>query len=184
MRAGLPRVAVLWLFTDTARLADPLAAIGRLPAGLCGVVLRDDGRPDRARLGRRIAHVCRQRRLALAVAGDWRLAAALRAGLHLRGGARPATAPRFLRALTASAHGRAEVCRARRAGAGLIFASPVFATASHPLATGLGPLRWARMTRGTGGAAALGGIDGATIRRLPSRLCRAAAGIGFVRIRE
>ena len=69
----------------------------RLPRGLCGVVLRDDAAPGRAALGRALARLCRARGLALSVAGDWRLAAALGAGLHLRGGRRPAGAPRWLR---------------------------------------------------------------------------------------
>ncbi len=76
----------LWLFTDARRLPDPLAAAARLPRGLAGVVLRHDGEPGRAALGRALARLCRRRRLALVVAGDVRLAAALGAGVHLRNG--------------------------------------------------------------------------------------------------
>ncbi len=169
---------VLWLFTDARRLADPLAAAMALPRGLGGVVLRHDAAPGRAALGRALAGVCRARGLALAVAGDWRLAAALRAGLHLRGGRRPAGAPRWLRGLTSSAHGVAEVRRARRQGA-LAFLSPAFATASHPGAAGLGPCRWGLAARRGGvanAAAALGGIDGRRVRRLPG--CAAAGALG------
>jgi thiamine-phosphate pyrophosphorylase len=167
---------VLWLFTDARRMADPLAAAAALPRGLCGVVLRHDTHPDRAGLGRQLARVCRNRRLALSVAGDWRLAAALGAGLHLRGGRRPATAPRALSATTASAHGVAEGRRGRRAGA-VTFLSPAFATASHPAAAGLGPCRWGLIARRCGGAvAALGGIDGRSVRRLPG--CAGAGAIG------
>jgi thiamine-phosphate pyrophosphorylase len=173
------KVAVLWLFTDTRRLADPLAAVARLPVGLCGVVFRHDGDPLRAELGLALARLCRRRRLPLVVAGDWRLAVALRAGLHLRGGRRPPHAPRWCPAVTSSAHGVAELRRASRARAGVAFLSPAFATPSHPGIRPLGPARWGRMARGAGLAvAALGGIDGATIHRLPPRFCVGAGAIG------
>ncbi|WP_333489954.1 thiamine phosphate synthase [Acidocella sp. MX-AZ03] len=81
------QIPPLWFFTDAQRTPDPLAVIARLPLGLCGVVLRHDQDPDRARLARRVAKICRARRLALIIAGDARLAASLKAGLHLRGGA-------------------------------------------------------------------------------------------------
>lgn len=168
---------MLWLFTDAARQPDPLASVRRLPRGLAGVVLRDDGLAGRAELGRSIAAVCRARRLALAVAGDWRLAAALHAGLHLRAGRRPPCARRQLLALTSSVHGAADLIRASRAGAALAFLSPAFPTASHFGAPALGPLRWALAARRSGGAAALGGVDGGTIRKLPRRLCRGAGAI-------
>jgi thiamine-phosphate pyrophosphorylase len=168
----------LWLFSDAARLPDVVAAAGRLPRGLCGVVLRHDGTAGRAALARALARVCRGRRLMLSVAGDWRLAAAVRVGVHLRGGVRPAGMPRGLPALTASAHGAAELRRACRAGARLAFLSPAFPTASHPGAPALGPARWGRLAQRTGVAvAALGGIDGRTVRRLPRR-CRHAGAIG------
>ena len=171
---------VLWLFTDARRLPDPRAAVARLPAGLCGVVFRHDGDSRRAELGQALAKLCRRRRLPLVVAGDWRLAAALRAGLHLRGGRRASHAPRWCRAVTSSAHGLPELRRARRAGALVAFLSPAFATASHPDAPPLGPARWGRMARGARGiaVAALGGVDGSTIRRLPPRLCAGAGAIG------
>ncbi len=170
---------MLWLFTDAARLADPLAAVARLPRGLCGVVLRHDGMPGgaaaRAALGRALARLCRARGLALSVAGDWRLAAALGAGLHLRDGRRPSGAPRWLRAATSSAHGVAALRRARREGA-LAFLSPAFATASHPGASGLGPCRWGLLARRGGAVAALGGVDGRRVRRLPG--CVGVGAIG------
>ncbi len=176
--------AVLWLFTDARRLPDPLAAVARLPGRLCGVVFRHDGDPGcselgRAELGRALALLCRARGLPLVVAGDWRLAAALRAGLHLRGGRKPAHAPRWRGLVTSSAHGAAEIRRARQAGARVVFLSPAFATASHPGAEPLGPARWGRLAgRGGHSAAALGGIDGETIRRLPRRICAGAGAIG------
>jgi len=169
----------LWLFTDAARLADPLAAAAALPRGRAGVVFRHDGVPGRAALGRALARVCRARRLVLVVAGDARLAASLGAGLHLRDGRWPGAA-RTRRGIapTSSAHDVPAARRAMRAGARLVFLSPVFATASHPGAPALGPLRWAALARhARGRAAALGGITGRTVGRLP-RACRAVGAIG------
>ena len=171
------RLPVLWLFTDAARLPDPLAAAARLPLGLCGVVLRHDADPDRAALGMALARICRVRRLVLVVAGDVRLAARLRAGVHLRrGDGRATVRGRFA---TSSAHGVAELRRARRAGVALAFLSPAYPTASHPGAPALGAVRWTAMARAAGmPVAALGGISGATIARLGRSICAGAGAIG------
>jgi thiamine-phosphate pyrophosphorylase len=176
-RSDLPR---LWLFTDRRRLPDPRASIAELPRGRAGVVLRHDDDPARAALGRDVARICRTRRLPLVVAGDLRLAAALRAGAHLRGGHWPGPI-RPPGVVTSSAHSVRDVVRARRAGAGLVFLSPAFPTASHAGAPGLGPLRWGLMAR-YGGAgirmAALGGVYGQNVTRLPSNRCQAIGAIG------
>jgi thiamine-phosphate pyrophosphorylase len=170
---------VLWLFTDSRRLPDPRPAASRLPKGLAGVVLRHDGDPHRAALGRELARICRARRLILVVAGDLRLARALRAGVHLRAGRWPGPLRSARGMITSSAHNAAELARARRAGADLAFLSPVFATASHPDARALGVLRWVRLARCAGvPVAALGGIDAGSLRRLPARHCRAIGAIG------
>jgi thiamine-phosphate pyrophosphorylase len=168
----------LWLFTDARRLPDPRPAVARLPRGLAGVVLRHDGEPGRAALGRDLARLCRARRLVLVVAGDTRLAASLGAGVHLRSGRWPGVLRR--RGLqTSSAHSRADLVRARRAGVGLAFLSPVFPTLSHPHATALGPARWAGLALAARiPVAALGGVDGSNIRRLPRRSCQAVGAIG------
>jgi thiamine-phosphate pyrophosphorylase len=176
-RSDLPR---LWLFTDSRRLSDPRASIAGLPRGRAGVVLRHDDDPARAALGREVARICRARRLPLVVAGDLRLAAALRAGVHLRGGYWPGPVrPPGL--VTSSAHSVPDVVRASRAGAGLVFLSPAFPTASHVGAPGLGPLRWGLIARygvNRTGMAALGGVYGRTVTRLPSNLCQAIGAIG------
>ncbi|MGA3397996.1 MAG: thiamine phosphate synthase [Acetobacteraceae bacterium] len=169
---------MLWLFTDERRLADPCPSVARLPRGLAGVVLRHDGAPGREALGRALARLCRARRLALVVAGDVRLAAALGAGVHLRGGRWPDHARTRRGLLTSSAHGPVELRRARQAGANLAFLSPAFPTRSHPDAVGLGPARWSRLARGASlPVAALGGIDHATVGRLPVGLC---SGVGAI----
>lgn len=184
-RAGQGGWPALWLFTDAARLPDPRAAAAQLPKGLCGVVFRHDRFARRAALGRDLARICRARRLALVVAGDARLAARLQAGLHLRRGRRSGPARRRRGLLTSSAHDAREVVRARRAGAALVFLGPAFPTASHPGARTLGPLRWALLARRGGvPALALGGIDGATARALPARLCAGAAAIGALAVSE
>jgi thiamine-phosphate pyrophosphorylase len=116
--------------------------------------------------------------LLLVVAGDVRLAAALRAGVHLRGGRWPGPL-RIKGFVTSSAHSQIELCRAARAGARLAFLAPVFPTSSHPGAPSLGPTRWSALARVVPvSVAALGGIDGGSVRRLPSRLCRVAGAIG------
>jgi len=178
-RRGARRVPPLWLFTDSRRLADPRPAVARLPKGLAGVVLRHDAAHDRMALGRDLARICRARRLLLVVAGDARLAAALRAGMHLRGGRWPGPVwPRY-GLVTSSAHNFPELRRALRAGADVAFLGPAFATASHPGAAGLGAARWCRLANRAGlPVAALGGIDGTSVRGLPSRLCRAVGAIG------
>jgi thiamine-phosphate pyrophosphorylase len=176
----LPR---LWLFTDEQRLPDPRASVAHLPRGRAGVVLRHDHHPERTALGRELARICRARRLFLVVAGDVRLAAELRAGVHLRDGRWPG-AFRRPRLVTSSAHSIPDLRRAQAGGAGLVFLSPAFPTASHVDSPGLGPLRWAAIARTAtaqrvgAGVAALGGVNGSTVRRLPARLFRAVGAIG------
>jgi thiamine-phosphate pyrophosphorylase len=166
-------VPALWLFTDRMRVRDPVDAVRRLPPGLAGVVLRDSGAESEVRV-RRIARICRQRRLWLSVAGDSGMAVRFGGGLHLRGGHRCCgPRPSFL---TSSAHDRADVRRAVRAGAALIFVSPVFATMSHPGAPALGVAGWSVLAR-PGRLGALGGIDARTVRRLPG-WCRYIGAVG------
>ncbi len=175
---GRNPLPVLWLFTDAGRLPDPLPAIARLPLGLAAVVFRHDGVAGRAALGLAVARLCRARRLALVVAGDARLAASLRAGVHLREGRWPGW-PRAPGLRTASAHDAAGLRRAARAGAGIVFLSPAFPTASHPDRPALGAVRWASLARTAGPPVyALGGMAGRNARRLGPR-CAGAGGIGF-----
>jgi thiamine-phosphate pyrophosphorylase len=164
---------VLWLFTDAARLPDPLPAVRALPKGF-GVVFRHDGAADRAELGLALARICRARGLTLVVAGDARLAARLKAGVHLRDGRWPGLVRPRRGLVSSSAHDGATLRRARRAGADLVFLSPVFPTASHAGAAALGPLRWARLAL-TGGVYALGGLTGANVLALGRKATGAGA---------
>ena len=173
-RRGAPPALIL--VVDRARLADPLGAARRLPAG-AAVLLRDYGAADRAPFARALAALCRRRRLRFLIGGDWRLAARLGAGLHM-----PEALARRRRGhgwRTAAAHGRAGLCRAARAGAGAALLSPVFPTASHPGAAALGPVRFAGLVRAAGlPVYALGGLDAARTRRLAGTGARGIAAIG------
>jgi len=164
----------LWLFTDPALGgADLERVVARLPRGLCGVVFRHDGVAGRASLLRRLAAVCRARNILLVSAGAGAVPRGV--GRHLRGG-RGRRGGTVL--VTSSAHGRAELVRARRAGAALAFLSPVLPTASHPGAPALGVVRWAGLARGAGlPVFALGGMTGLSARHLP----RWVAGVGAIR---
>lgn len=179
------RLPALWMFTDWTRAPDPLPAIAKLPAGLCGVVFRHDAAPNRAVLMQQVARMCRARRTVLVVAGDPRWAAAAGAGVHLRNGWRRTLRLPAARLVTSSAHDRISLLRAVRAGADAVFLSPLFQTASHPLAPALGPLRWSHAARRHRGMMALGlgteiyalgGVTGRLARRVPGR----AAGAGAI----
>ena len=165
-----------WLVTDAARLPDPLAAAARLPRG-AGILFRHYEWPttERLRLAQRLSALCRSRGLCFVVAGDARLALGCSAdGLHLPQGLLGRAAgiarrhPRWL--LTAAAHDAAAVAQAAKTGVDAVLISPVFPTASHPGATGLGPVRFAMLAdraRRSGLAVyALGGMNGVTVRRL------------------
>ena len=161
-RCALP---TLWLFTDPVRTPDLERAVRALPPRLCGVVFRHDGVSGRAALLRKVALLCRARQIPLLVAADSKPLPP-GAGRHLRAGRGPSVPGAFL---TSSAHGAAELVRARRAGAMLAFLSPAFATKTHPSALPLGPVRWAKLARTAAiPVLALGGITGRTARRLPT----------------
>ena len=180
-RRRLPPLALL---TDQGRLADPLGAARRLPAGSL-VILRHYDAPDRPILAARLGRLCRARRLVLVVAGDLGLAIQLNAGLHLPEGLAKAASPRLrlwhLRGgglLTVAAHSAAALRRGRRLGADAALLSPVFPTASHPEAAGLGPLAFRCLCRQAGVPVyALGGITARTAPRLTGS---GAAGIAAI----
>lgn len=165
---GLP---ALLLLTDAGRLPDPIPAMRRLPRG-AGVVLRHYEVPERTRLARQLAAICRMRDLVFLVAGDGALAAEVGAdGLHLpealAGRARVWRRRRPEWLITAAAHGLPALLGAGACGADAALLSPVFATASHPDARALGPLRFARMVRASRiPVYALGGVNRHTAPRL------------------
>jgi thiamine-phosphate pyrophosphorylase len=134
-----------------------------LPPG-SGVVFRHYSLADRERrtLFRQVRRITRARRLVLVVARPDRVGRA--DGVH--GTAKGAG----LR--TWPAHDRRQAVTGKRAGADLLFVSPVFATRSHPGAQPIGPAHAAAFGRELElGLVALGGM---TERRF-----RAVRGLGF-----
>ncbi len=152
----LPR---LWLMTDE-RLGDALLpSISALPRS-SGVIFRHYGlsQAERCHLFGKVKAVCRRRRHVLLVAGSPLLARAWGAdGSH----------GRHIGALSAPVHSIRERILAEKAGAELLFVSPVFETASHPGSKGLGHNRFGMIA---GGAkkpvVALGGLSKARARSL------------------
>jgi len=154
-------IPTLWLMTDE-RMGDGLwAAIEALPRG-AGIVFRHHASDlaERRALFERVARIARCRRLVLVRAGPERLGRS-ESGVH--GDVR-----RLYPGLrTWPAHSRAQAIAAKRAGANLLFVSPVHPTRSHPGARALGPLRAATSMRGLGlQAIALGGMDSSRFAKL------------------
>lgn len=146
-----------WLMTDE-RLGDGLwPAINALPPG-SGIVFRHYATPPdaRQRLFWQVQRLARRRRLLLVLAGP----PIGRSGHLPRHG-------RARGALTAPVHSRREAIAAQRAGAALLFVSPVHPTRSHPGAPALGAVRFGLMIRGLNvPVVALGGMNARRWRAL------------------
>jgi thiamine-phosphate pyrophosphorylase len=146
----------LWLMTDERQGDGLWAALERLPPG-AGIVFRHyalSPAPRRA-LFAKVKAIARRRRLALVVAGSPLPGGD---GVHNRRGA-------GIR--TASAHTFRELRAAERAGADLVFLSPVYATRSHPQARPLGPRRLALIAhQARVPVIALGGMNADRFRTL------------------
>ena len=152
-RQPLPR---LWLMTDERQGEALWDALERLPRG-GGVVFRHYslGSFDRRKLFAKVRAVARRRRLTLLVAGLPLLGGD---GVHGRRGS-------GLR--SASAHDLTELRTAERAGADLVFLSPVFATRSHLGVAPLGARRFALLAhQAKVPVIALGGMNAARFRGL------------------
>ena len=148
-RQPLPR---LWLMTDERQGTGLWHALERLPRG-SGIVFRHYSLPPDARtaLFRKVKGVARRRGLLILAAGAQALGAD---GTH---GHRRKQRGRLL---TAPVHDLREIRAAERAGADLLFLSPVFPTRSHPGARLLGRMRFAWLARQTQlPVIALGGMD-------------------------
>ena len=182
----------LILMTDTARLAEPLGVIDRLPRG-AAIILRhyadgDARAGQRARedLARTLARNCRARGLILLVAADMNLALCIgAAGLHLpewqlRATAGPIRRPRPGFIITAACHSAAALARAARLDVDAALLAPVFPSASHPGAPTLGALRFAALAHNAQiPVYALGGVNALTALRLGPSGAIGIAGIGF-----
>ena len=156
-RHPLPRI---WLITDERQGEGLLAAVARLPEG-AGIVFRHHGLAEVARRDL-FAEVRAAAPGPVLLAGPAELALAWAAdGSHGRGrGAGLRSAP---------VHNLPEIRAAERAGADLLFLSPVYATASHPGARTLGLAKFAWLARRTAlPVIALGGMNAARGKRLAS----------------
>lgn len=161
-RQPLPR---LWLMTDERQDEGLWAAVRRLPRG-SGIIFRHYHLPprERAELFRRLRATAQRRGLMPIFAGPAGEATALgAAGCHSREAGKVRT--NLIR--TAPAHNLREMRAAERAGADLLFLSPVFQTRSHRGAKPLGPLRFMLLARQARvPVIALGGMSGSRARRL------------------
>ena len=171
MHARHPSPPRLWLMTDE-RMGERLwPALERLPRG-SGVVFRHYRLPlgERRALFARVATVARRRGLVLLRAGEQPLSRS-EDGTH--GTRRRVRSGWYSRA----AHSPAEIVAGMRAGADLLFVSPVYTTRSHPGAPALGAVRLGLLVRGVGvPVIALGGMDARRAKRL-RRLVYGWAGI-------
>jgi len=173
--------------TDERRLASPEATIGRLPPG-AAVIFRHYGAPNRLAMARRLKHVCCRYNIRLLIAADPRLAVAVRAhGLHLpepmlrRASRRWRLWRRHRGLVTAAAHTPTAIRHAAAAGVDAVLVSPVFATGSHPDASPLGVVQFARLCRAAPlPVYALGGVGPGTVSHLKATEMAGIAGIGAV----
>lgn len=147
-RHALPE---LWLFTDERQSEELLASIKRLPKGRAGVIVRTPAHIERIRA------ICRARRLMFVVAKSEKRARAVKAG---------GSHGQHRGSLTAPAHNIRDLIKARRAGAKLVFLSPVFPTRSHPGAPVLTPVRFGLMANRS--RLAVGALGGMTAKRFQS----------------
>ena len=151
----------VWLMTDERMGAALLPSIAALPRG-SGLVFRHYQSPDRKDMYNRVKRLAKARRLVLILAGPERLARSWQAdGSHSRSSLKPT------RIRTAPVHSIPERIAAERAGADLLFVSPVFATQSHAGARPLGRVRFARLISGAKcPVIALGGLSKRRFRSL------------------
>jgi thiamine-phosphate pyrophosphorylase len=157
-RAQIP---TFWLMTDE-RMGDSLfAAIEALPRG-AGIVFRHHATNlgERRALFELVARAARRKQLVLIRAGTERLGRG-EAGVH--GNSRMVG----FGLRTWPAHSRAEAIAGKRAGADILFVSPVYPTRSHPGTRRLGPLRAVGIGQGLGlKLIALGGMDSTRFARV------------------
>ena len=150
-RQPLPRA---WLVTDERQGARLVPAVERLPFG-SGILFRHYGLAEGERrvLFLEIRAIARRRGHLLLLAGSPTLARRWGAdGWHGKG--------RGSGLRSASVHNLAEMRAAERAGASILFVSPVYPTRSHPGAETLGPAGFARLARRTAlPVIALGGMN-------------------------
>lgn len=159
MRRYAKNLPTVWLMTDE-RIAPArlLAAVERLPRGRAGVVFRHyrTARVERHALFEQVAKIARRRRLVVQLAGPARDAVGWGAdGWH----GRSCASARAGMLHSMAVHDARELVAAKRAGADLIFLSPLFPTRSHPGGRALGRARFAALVRNADmPVMALGGV--------------------------
>lgn len=175
--AGSPPVPWLYFFTDPARTPDPVAVAARLPRG-AAVVFRHFGRPNRLTLARKLARVCRERRLKLLIAADPALARQIDAdGVHWPEALTPRRRSGF-DLETAAAHSRQALERAAAANMDAAILAPVFASRSPSAPHPLGPQRAGALARAVDlPVIALGGVS---VTSGPQLLRRGFAGLAAI----
>lgn len=171
-RKTLP--ALLFL-TDPGRIADPVAALKRLPSwldGRLGVVFRHFGAKNRLETALNLKRLCARRHWVLLIGADPALAARIQAdGVHLpeRMAARAQSLKRRRPTwiVTTAAHDRKAMRRAAKADAFLL--SPAFPSQSAS-AQGKKPLYRRGLAHAAGQTKtplyALGGVNGGTIKKI------------------
>jgi thiamine-phosphate pyrophosphorylase len=165
------RLPALWLVTDPARLADPLAAARNLPRG-AGLIYRAFGAADALVTAQALRRIAWRRGLVFLVGADPRLAADAGAdGVHLpERDMRHAIQirkrhPRWR--ISAAAHSRGAILQGDRLGLDAMLVSAVFPSRSLSAVAALGPQRFAALIRGAHTPViALGGVNNETAPRL------------------
>jgi thiamine-phosphate pyrophosphorylase len=188
-RAVAPRVArngralpPVFFLTDPQRTPDPVAIAARLAPGW-GVVYRHFGSRDRREIARRLATVCRRRRLVLLIAADpelaWRTGAD---GVHWPAARLKHVRPRRPNWIeSASAHSRRDLVKAKGAGVDLVFLSTVFSSNSPSAGAAIGPLRFRRLATGDRlPAYALGGVNAESVATIRPHAFAAIEGLSAV----
>lgn len=165
--------------TDADRVPNPLLIARVLPAS-AAIVLRDYRSPNRAGLAAQLKSICDARDLKLLIGADFALAESVGAhGVHLPRWFEPERyAPEGMM-LSASCHNAKELAQADAMGADVAFLSPVFATASHPGATGFGSEKFLSLAaRSPLPVLALGGVNESNAAALTGPNVAGIAAIG------
>jgi len=188
-RRSYDELPALLVMTDHAAQGDARDLIPHMPRGsiLC---LRDYDMQERTAYASELSALARANNLRFMVAGDARLAVAVRAwGVHIPEGLwrRDISGQMLARsrglAVSTSVHSikaASAVVVDGRVGADLAVVSPVFQTRSHPDAAPLGPIGLARILHHLSVPAyALGGVTERTVSGLAGLPVCGIAGIRF-----
>jgi thiamine monophosphate synthase len=179
LNAGTAPMPALFILTDPQRTPDPVSLAARVPEG-CGLILRTFGRDALERVAAPMAEIARARGVCLLISADpelaWRVGAR---GVHWPQWSQSQARRPWPGALaTASAHDPGALRRAQ-SFADAVLVSPVFASNSPSAGRPMGAFRlaaWARRSRQP--VYALGGINGATVRRLTGLGIGGVAAVG------